>query len=159
MNINSGFTLIELILVIAIIGVMAGFIVIQFNNPRALAKDNQRKSDIAQYALLIEDYANRNNGRYPVVTGTSVPIQNLCNALGISKCYADPDYPSTHQWGHNYTSDASGTKYVLVAHLEKANEGGLQRPGHFFRCSSGKVIEERYDGPGGSPDPSNGGCP
>jgi general secretion pathway protein G len=168
---SQGFTLIELLVVIAIIGVMASFTILSFSGSQEKVRDTQRRSDMQQYATLLEVYANRHNTLYPTrdptdgvyLTGSSIPIYRLCNALGISSnCLADPNYPATHPWGYNYTVTNDGRSYVLVGHLERAVDSrhGAVGPGHIFICSNGEIKEQTYDpDPPGSPDPPAGVCP
>lgn len=154
---KKGFTLVELLIVAAILGVMATFVIIQFRGVQASARDAKRKSDIKQYAILLEVYANRNNGTYPILMGQNNPVTSLCTSVGLSPCVYDPNpsIPPSDGSNYNYTTNASGTEYVLVAHLERAKDSTGTGPGHFFLCSSGKVTEDVVP----SSDPENGVCP
>lgn len=62
---QSGFTLIEILVVVAIIGMLSIVVVISLNQARAKGRDAKRKSDMGQVQKALELYANDNNGTYP----------------------------------------------------------------------------------------------
>lgn len=59
-----GFTLVELLVVMAIIGILAALVVGNFRNTQIKGRDAQRKSDLKQLASAMELYFN-DYGRYP----------------------------------------------------------------------------------------------
>jgi len=63
-KIKAGFTLIELIMVVAIIGTILTVSFISFTNARQKARDTKRLSDITQIQNTLELYL-RDEGRYP----------------------------------------------------------------------------------------------
>ena len=60
----SGFTLIEIIVVVAIIGILATVVIISLSGAQAKARDSQRVSDIKQIQSAVEMYHEVNN-KYP----------------------------------------------------------------------------------------------
>ncbi len=62
---NSGFTLIELILVTVIIGILAGAIVVNYGGYVTDAKIGRAKSDITNLISQIQTYAIEHNDQYP----------------------------------------------------------------------------------------------
>jgi len=61
---NRGFTLVELLVAIAIIGILASIVLASFGDARANARDKKRQADIAQIQLGLRLYAEKNN-QYP----------------------------------------------------------------------------------------------
>ncbi|MFC1656705.1 type II secretion system protein [Patescibacteria group bacterium] len=57
----SAFTLIEILVVVAIIGILATLIVVNYNDSRAKARDAKRKQDISTYQSAIESYIDDYN--------------------------------------------------------------------------------------------------
>lgn len=62
---KKGFTLIELIIAMAILAIVTGSLLGSFTKSQARARDAQRKSDLKQIQNALEAYANDHNGTYP----------------------------------------------------------------------------------------------
>jgi prepilin-type N-terminal cleavage/methylation domain-containing protein len=73
-----GFTLPELLIVMAVVGVMGVIFVINYPASQQRARDAVRRNDIKQYQAALEIFASRNNQLYPAVDGNLV---NMCAAL------------------------------------------------------------------------------
>ncbi len=154
-NEGRGFTLVELLVVISIIGVLASLVMISFTSSQKQARDTQRKSDIRQYQNALENFANKNNGFYPSRnddSGVSCP-SSLCSDLGISSCPEDPRNSRDDSFVYRYQSDGSGSgaidgiKYVLWLRLENKDS-------YWAICSDGRIGEVSSGIP-----PSGGTCP
>ncbi|MCF6285011.1 MAG: type II secretion system protein GspG [Candidatus Hydrogenedentes bacterium] len=65
MQSNSGFTLIELILVTVIIGILAGMVVVTFGGRVQESQIRAAKGDIASFGTAIDLYALDHNDVYP----------------------------------------------------------------------------------------------
>lgn len=120
-----GFTLVELILVIGIIGILTGGVIIAINVPLQLqkARDGQRKSDLKQIQSAIELYRT-DQGSYP----SSLPACNASLVFGSSTYLAstpcDPKTKSSYSYA---PSGAPVQSYVLGTCLENDNDpdGGV----------------------------------
>lgn len=58
---TRAFTLVEMLVVIAIIGIMAGLVVVIFNTVRSKGKDEAIKSNISQLAIDADIWGTKNN--------------------------------------------------------------------------------------------------
>lgn len=149
---NRGFTLVELIVVMAVIGALGSMVIIRLVGSEAAARDTKRKSDMRQYQNALEVYANDNGGLYPL-RAAAVVASSLCGSgrpLGSIACGTDPHVSGSWQ-DYMYQTDNPGGSlslgYVLWAKLEKSNE-------YFVACSDGQVGNVPVTGFSGS-----GSCP
>jgi prepilin-type N-terminal cleavage/methylation domain-containing protein len=116
----EGFTLIELMVVIAIIGLLASIITVSVTSSRAKGRDGKRVADIRTLQLAIESYYN-DNGYYPVTLGLVAPTY-------ISVIPTDPRNTGTSYIysSYNTSTNPSGstncfgkaTAYHLGAYME-----------------------------------------
>lgn len=128
---RSGFTLVELLVVISVLGILITFILPKLGLIEKRGRDTQRKSDLNQTRVALENYAGANNEVYPIYTPNTV-LSTVCSAkltAYLSKCPTDPIGGTNYNYA--YSSDASGTKYVLWTLLESG--------GYWEICSDGKI--------------------
>ena len=76
---NKGFTLLEILLVIAAIGILAAIVLVAINPTKQIesARSAQRRSDINSITKAIQQYSIDNNGQYP--TGIEAGAKVICN--------------------------------------------------------------------------------
>ena len=73
---SGGFTLLEILLVVAIIAILAGIVIVAINPAKQLgnARDSQRKSDISNIYKAVNQYLI-DHGQIPTtITTTLTPI-------------------------------------------------------------------------------------
>ncbi len=70
---QSGFTIIELLIVIAIIAILAGVVLVNFQGAQAKARDTQRVSNMSALQAKLEEYYGTNNGYPNTFTATTFP--------------------------------------------------------------------------------------
>jgi len=74
-NDDRGFTLVELITVMVIVGVLAGIAIPLFLNQRSSAYESQIKSDLHNAATAEESYALHHDGSY-LTSGTAADLSD-----------------------------------------------------------------------------------
>lgn len=157
----KGFTLIELLVVISVLGILAAVALVSFTGSQKQARDVRRKSDVKQYQLALENFANKGNSLYPMRNPGSQGVSaanTLCTDLGLSGCPQDPRYPKDNTFDYRYQSDGAGstgaqssTIYVLWGKLENVASGSVK---NWVVCSNGKSGEVAV-----TVAPTNGVCP
>jgi len=128
---RAGFTLVELLIVIAIIGLLTALGVGSFQSAKTKAKDAKRKSDLQTIAKSLEAYANDHN-LYPLSQTDKILCQPATSTLcDWDEAFTDangtvyaPKLPSDElapKQVYLYDS-ASGTSFTLYAHLENSQD-------------------------------------
>lgn len=119
---QRGFTLIELILVTAIIGLFAAGAIAVINPSQQVhkANDAKRKADLEMVQRALEAYY-ADNGRYPQAINNKIYANNATVNWGTSwQPYIDmlPKDPSNGRT-YVYGASADGQRYGVYASLEK----------------------------------------
>lgn len=67
---QKGFTIVELLIVIVVIGILAAIVIVAYNGVQSRAKDAKRQTDIAAITKALEIYY-LDNSRYPSGSGST----------------------------------------------------------------------------------------
>lgn len=153
---SSGFTLVELIIVIAILGILAAVVLAAMNPLEQLARgrDAGRISAVSQLGRVMQAYVTNNGSSIPAAANnwqtiltTSKDLTNVVNVnaapLVANGCDANPS-PGTlasTQGNICYGIDASpaATKFVIWTALESQSEL-LKAGGGVTACAAGRGI-------------------
>lgn len=147
---KKGFTLVELLVVLAIIGVLVGLAIAGMRIVQAVNRDTQRKAFITKdVQLLLEAYQDRNNkypttitvgtqgsggcstNEYPVeVSGaTGTTPENACSKVGFdvsitSSATACDSFTGTEADSGKLTAcyEGQGKGYELMVKVERSSE-------------------------------------
>jgi general secretion pathway protein G len=119
---QRGFTLLELLIVIVIIGILALLIIPNITSAPKKARDTQRKTDLKAIQKGLEEYFVSNNA-YPTQASaapadTALTPLTTSNPPVIKTIPTDPK--NTGVFVYNYTSD--GQTYTLHGCLENGGE-------------------------------------
>ncbi|MDD4409438.1 MAG: prepilin-type N-terminal cleavage/methylation domain-containing protein [Candidatus Pacebacteria bacterium] len=117
MQTRRGFTLIELIIVIAIIGILTAFIIANLTGSRALANDAVRKNDISNIYTSIIGKQTINGLSYPDVTSSIEPGKtNTILQSFIDQFLATTPYDPNPSKAYLYKGD--GDNFSIAAILD-----------------------------------------
>lgn len=130
---KRGFTLVELLIVIAVIAGLSTMFISSYPASQKRARDAIRRSDIKQYQTSMEVYANK-NGNYAVTAKVDISGTYCSTTLGLSVC---PDDPKSAQ---NYYILATASTYRIWATLEQPSTST-----YVYVCSNGKSGETTTD--------------
>ncbi len=86
----KGFTIVELLIVIVVIGILAGLVIVTYNGIQQKARDTERKTDINALHGQLEAYQAQ-NGKYPTLTNVNDATWRSTNMKGLdAAALADP---------------------------------------------------------------------
>jgi len=108
----GGFTIVELLIVIVVIGILAAITIVAFNGIQARSRDSSVDSSVTALKKAIELY-NAQEGVYPAVGGC--PDNNGCGLAGLSTILV-PTYISampSSLGGVSYARNTGGIGYGL----------------------------------------------
>lgn len=148
-----GFTLVELLIVIAILGILAAAVLVAINPAKRTrqARDAQRKNDIGSLATEIQAYyTTPGQGLYPNNSGCSTTGNGLTTLTSSGGLKQVPDDPTA---GRDYCYVVSGsgtnaTEAAVYATLEDPTTSGTPDTHYWcWRSSTNTATEVAVAGP------------
>lgn len=123
---NSGFTLLEILLVVAAIAILAGIVIIAINPNKQLGdtRNAQRRADVNAILNAAYQYSLDNNGSLPAAIQTSATCSGatneVCKTGGTCTSLVDLTVLTTNGKylvslpADPTTATANSTKYIIV---------------------------------------------
>lgn len=140
---QSGFTLIEMVIVIAVVGILMGLAFNGIRGVQSAARDTRRAADLRATQSYLELYFSKYN-KYPTGMGNWGTLKTTLEDVnsGVANSGEVPLDPFTGRQEYLYASDADGTFYVIGATMEKVKpQTGLTSDpaGTGLGCAGAKV--------------------
>lgn len=131
---EDGFTLVELLVVIGVVGVLTGALVAVLNPVQFFkqGRDGRRLSDLTTIQSALEQYFSQNDS-YPATGG--VPFGSVWTSGGITYLKTvpnDPDSTATYEYCASGTPPSS---YEVCATMEAAPLPSDCKPAAYAPCS------------------------
>jgi type II secretion system protein G len=136
---NNAFTLIELMIVIAILGVLAALISGNFITSLKKGGDARRKANLEQIQRALEMYYEDKKS-YPTFNIFQTPNYSLCESAIAEFCNSEKTYmqkiPTDPVSGNNYVYVSDGQSYQLYSCIENnLDQGpGVKQTGYEQSC-------------------------
>jgi prepilin-type N-terminal cleavage/methylation domain-containing protein len=130
---QKGFTLIEVLLVIAILGILAAVVIIAVNPSKQLgeAQDAQRRSDVRAILDAIHQYSIDNAGALP---SEDIPVGTDCISDGADICATD-----TSCTGVSLDELSVERKYIMEIPRDPEYPDSDETGYRIFKIDSGRV--------------------
>jgi prepilin-type N-terminal cleavage/methylation domain-containing protein len=94
---SSGFTIVELLIVIVVIGILAALVIVTYNGIQQKARDTERKTDIKALQGHLEAYW-ADNAKYPTLANANDTTFRTNNFKGLDgSAFADPKNAASQQ--------------------------------------------------------------
>lgn len=139
---NRGFTIVELLIVIVVIGILAALVIVTYNGIQQKARDTERKTDIKALQGHLEAYW-ADNAKYPTLADANDTTFRTTNFKGLDPAaFADPKNSGSQQlcaaaaancYGYVVTptgcdngTNGDCSNYTLTADLESGGTFSVQ---------------------------------
>ncbi|MEX0617040.1 MAG: type II secretion system protein [Candidatus Woykebacteria bacterium] len=146
---RNGFTLLELLIVVAIIAILTSIGIFALRNAQRNARDSKRQQDLNQLKVSLEQYFE-----------TTIPHQYPSSTAGKINCGGALDWgtspftcnnktymkqlPNDPVGGRNYCYDSTGSTFSLYTNVENLRTPGILSPA--VACNGSTTYNYRVQG-------------
>lgn len=124
LKLKRGFTLIEILIVIAIISLLSSIILTALGGSRDHAQDARTRAQVHVYKTFLELYSIDNNTYPPCLDTNGVPMQD------DDWCYPNDMYPLLQQYGMNqqqfdsiiWYGRGNANSYILIVYMRTISQ-------------------------------------
>jgi len=151
MRAKSGFTLVEILIVVVILGILAAIVIPQFTEASTEAKESRLVSDLQMMRSQIELYKIQHNDRLPGVETAASPIGSTGTETFVN-CMTG----YTDQWGNPAAGPGPG---IYGPYMQKLPTNPFNAPVPLDTVSFGAAIAPGVggsDATGWNLDPASG---
>lgn len=137
---SEGFTLIEIMVVILILGLLATIVVQSLRGATDKAKRTKAEADISEIKTALDRYY-LDNGSYPTTDQGLTSLISAPTSGNIPTNYEDGGYIERvplDPWGHPYFYQSDGNTYILKSFGADGVEGGEGKNADIDGSSSGQ---------------------
>lgn len=120
---SSGFTIVELLIVIVVIGILAAIVIVAFNGIQDRARTTQRNSDTGILLKAISAARITKDAPLKDVTGSTYSLGNCISAANNSAATEPKDLPKTHTCWIRYYSNLDAIGAAAGMNLESLKKG------------------------------------
>lgn len=127
---NSGFTIIELLIVIIVIGILATLVIVTYNGIQQKARNTKRDTDINAIQGQVEAFFAQ-NGKYPTLNNVNDSTWRSTNMKGLDKeALKDPNNSKTDGTQYNLVPTTTADSYVYAVAPTDCNNAGADCIGY-----------------------------
>ncbi len=144
----SGFSLVELVIVVVIVGLLAAIAIPRFSRGAKGATDSALAGDLAVLRNAIEMYAAEHSGNFPAAatfTAQLTQYSNLAGATSITKTSTHPYGPYLHAVPALKDGDKAGNALVAAQDGVPTAENSTEDVGWLYDPSTGRIWANELD--------------
>jgi prepilin-type N-terminal cleavage/methylation domain-containing protein len=125
MSAHKGFTLVELMVVIAIIGILSTVGVIVYSTAQQNGRDSRRIQDVQEIQKAVEQYYTSNSS-LPVASGT-VNADSLAVLNSYFQASVVPKDPQAASYKYSGGGSCASPKYIVCGKMENCSNNKCNR--------------------------------